>query len=606
MRLTKPCPICTRPLVIANQTLLSDTEYLTEYKCGHSFVSPIVDYKRDLDFRSANLAFTARPYQEEGIEFIIKSNFNCIVGDQMRLGKTPQALLALRNAYAERTPCLILVKSANLYQWQREYKVWTDTLPLGIWTIEGTKNYIPPGFSAYLISMDTFSRPGYCTNCQCSASFHPSPLAGCRGKKGKCGCIHLIEKDSMVEKLLAFGFKLVIVDEAHSFKNTDSNRSQALVGFLHNIAKKEIKETVKMVCFSCKHEWEADIIINLTKEMKRASKTVYCPSCNAYNAHTMSLEHIDRAKDCGVVMLSGTSIKNRADELFIPLNIVAPEVVPSQENFRRRWLSHDGKRIIPHKMEEFKKAISSYFLRREKEDVYTDLPPINHMWTVITIDDPKFKEAYNKALDRLAERAISGGMTSFQTIGELSVLRQICGVAKVDWTSDYLRDTIVNNGSDKYAVGIHHHAVRDLLAYHLQDLGVVTLSGEDSAEHKDRIMREFATDSNKVLVVNMLAGGVGMDFHYCHNVTVLERQWNSADEDQFEFRFYNPDRSIYGDNHLDVEYIIAKGTVDEWFYNMIEDKRKIFGETIGTQFNLESDNKSLKELLDETLSRRLV
>jgi SNF2 family DNA or RNA helicase len=35
--------------------------------------------------------------------------------------------------------------------------------------------------------------------------------------------------DLMADKLLEFGFKFVIADEEHSFKNTDSNRTEALV-----------------------------------------------------------------------------------------------------------------------------------------------------------------------------------------------------------------------------------------------------------------------------------------------------------------------------------------------------------------------------------------
>ena len=42
---------------------------------------------------------------------------------------------------------------------------------------------------------------------------------------------------------------------------------------------------------------------------------------------------------CGIIMLSGTAIKNRAEEYFVPLNIVAPERFPSLERFRCDWLN---------------------------------------------------------------------------------------------------------------------------------------------------------------------------------------------------------------------------------------------------------------------------
>ena len=216
-------------------------------------------------------------------------------------------------------------------------------------------------------------------------------------------------------------------------------------------------------------------------------------------------------------------------------------------------------------------------LRREKEDVFTDLPQLNRIFTVITIEDQRLKDAYNKVLDRLeAEMVSNPNYSFFSSIGELNILRQICGMAKVGWTTDYAETMLMDSDKAKLAIGIHHHSVRDNLSYALSQFGVMKLSGEDSAEKKDYIMRTFETGPERILIANMLAGGVGMDFHYVDNVLILERQWSAADEEQFEFRFYNPDKAIKN-RSTNVEYIIAKGTIDEWFYDMVEEKRLFLG-----------------------------
>jgi SNF2 family DNA or RNA helicase len=569
-------------LEIISEVPISDTEILLSYKCGHSDIL-IKELPKQLDFRAADSSksFVARKYQEEGVDFIVNGfennpGFNCVIADQMRLGKTPQSLLALKNAYAKRTPCLIIVRGANLWQWVREYKVWTDTLPFGIYPIIGSKSFIPPGFSAYIISMDTLSRNG------------------------------------MIGKLLDFNFKLAIVDEAHSFKNTDSKRSQALVQFLQEISKEEITHTIPFICAICKFQWDEEVTINVNDNHSTVRKEAYCPNCNAYNVHVAHKEKIKEnlQRKCGVILLTGTAIKNRADEYFIPLNIVAPEKFPSLARFRRDWLDQDqnGKwtRVKNHRYDEFKKTIRPYVLRREKEDVYTDLPPLNRIFTVIEIEDENLKKAYNKILDKLEHQLEKrSNFTFFDSIGDLMMLRQICGMAKVNWAADYLEASMLDSDTAKYAVGIHHHSVRDALAYKLAHLGVLKLSGEDNAERKDRIMTMFEKSPERVLVINMLAGGVGMDFHYCNNVLILERQWSSADEEQFEFRFYNPDKSIMGNRSTNIEYILAKGTIDEWFYDMVEEKRIIFGETIGNNWNIETDPTSFRQLIEQTVGNRL-
>jgi len=575
MRLTTPCPQCSKILEETSSVTLGD-KIFQSYKCGHSFISPRRQAhhdKSELLYDSCDSSKTARDYQKSGIEFIINSDFNCVIGDQMRLGKTPQSLLALKNAYNERTPVLILVRAANLWQWVREYKIWTDSLPLGIYPIVGTKNYIPRGFSAYIISMDTFSR------------------------------------GDMTERLLKFGFKLCIVDEAHSFKNTDSSRSQALLAFLREINRAEITHVIPFTCMICKHTWEESVTVEIKSALaeQRVSKHTICPKCFANTSHTAAA-HVKVSRKCGVVMLTGTAIKNRADEYFVPLNILAPDKFPSIEHFRRRWLEQNSKgkwsRISQYKFDDFKKTIEPFVLRREKEDVYKDFPALNRMFTVITIDDQRLKDAYNKVLDKIEHKIEIGHGGFFESIGDLMILRQICGLAKVKWTSDYVESMLLDSDNAKVAIGIHHHSVRDTLAYNLAQFGCMKFSGEDSAERKDRIMTSFAESPERCLVINMLAGGVGMDFHYISNIVILERQWSSADEEQFEFRFYNPDKSIKT-AVTNIEYVIAKGTIDEWFYDLIESKRIIFGETIGTNWSLTSDPQSFKMLLEKTVANRL-
>lgn len=629
MRLLKPCPICSKPLELVSSLSIGENNQLNTFKCGHVFSSTVVSLssieKESLDFLSIDGSKQARDYQKQGVEFIIESNFNCIIADQMRLGKTPQSLLALKNRLKEKTPCLILVRSANLWQWTREFRTWVTELPNGIFPIIGTKGFIFPGFSAYIMSMDTFSRKG------------------------------------MTDQLLKLGIRLLIVDEAHSFKNTDSNRSQSLVEFITRLNEGEMDNTLHFTCSRCAEEWDETGKIKFDKRIghKVTSKSSTCPKCQQYcyiqqqhgesekytgdpeinkkikgllalscDTSTTLHERIsakEKAEDTrvkyhieekkkrdpvGVVLLTGTPIKNRADEYFIPLNLIAPEKFPSLARFQNEWLVANDKgkytRIDPYRLDSFKKLIKPYVLRREKEDVFKELPKINRIFTVIEPDKDALVNSYNKILDKLETKLAEKVNPSFWDMAdELTTLRRICGLMKVPFTSDYLETSLVDESKERYAVGIHHKDVRDMLYYKLgSEKNCFKLSGEDSAENKDRIMRNFETSSQRVLIINMLAGGVGMDFHYVNNVLILERQWSSADEEQFEFRFYNPDLKIKTASTT-CEYIIIKGSIEQFFFDLVEDKRKIFGETIANHFNVTQDSTSFRELMEMTVSSRL-
>lgn len=584
MKLTYNCPICNKQLKLLRECLLADTR-MYEYTCGHVFAKARHTIEsQDLDFTSVDgSGKRARNYQEKGVEFILESDFNVIIADQMRLGKTPQALLALRNAFSQRTPTLILVRSANLWQWVREYKIWCSTLPLGIFPITGSSAFIPPGFSAYIVSMDTFARP------------------------------------KILESLKKISFKLIIADEAHSFKNTESNRSQALVDFVafQNTGESDLR--VRFTCNRCKHAWDEQAKQKYDKRIGHTvlAKSSKCPKCSQYcyvNQQQELKKHYNvqiasEDKPCGLVLLTGTPILNRAEEYFVPLNLVAPERFSSLERFRREWLGQDEKgrwsRVKSYRVEEFKKLISDYVLRREKEDVYTDLPELNRIFTMIEPNKDLYAKQYNKILDKLEMKlAEKANPTYWDSADELMELRRICGMMKLTWASDYLESCALDSPA-KYAIGIHHETVRDVLFTMLGgEKNCYKLSGLDSAEQKDRIMRSWESSPRQYLIINMLAGGVGMDFHYCDNVLVLERQWNAETERQFEFRFYNPDKSIKT-NPTTVEYVLCKDTFESWWYGMIEEKMANVDPLVYNNWDLQKDSTSFRDLMEKTVASRL-
>lgn len=480
------------------------------YKCFHTerFERP-AGIKPD--YASLDFSKQAYKYQEEGIQFIINSDFNCLIADAMGLGKTIQALLAARAMKFK--SILVIGKSATTFQWLRETREWLDNEQLTCFPIIGTQSFIPPGFNLYFISMDTLGRKG------------------------------------MVEKLLSLNIDLIIADESHSFKEPDAKRTKALITLIK----------------------------------------------------TGKIQH--------KVFLSGTPIKNRASEYYTVLNLLAPEYFPSQDGFKRRWLLAETKgrvtvynRLNPYRIEQFRELTARWVLRREKHEVLTDLPKFTRNFQFTNIDDPAIKNSYNKQLNLMQNMMAWGELKdNLSILRELAKLRRITGQAKVPLCVDYVTEFLESTEQEfKIAIGIHHESVRDSLYYSLQDYKPLKLSGEDSAIGKDRIVQEFKRPERRVLVINELAGGIGLNLQMCANTLILERQWNSADEEQFESRFHRNGQTL----PVVADYLIATGTIDEWFHNMVEEKRKIFGETI-SNWQFTNDANSIREMFNQSVSNPL-
>ena len=512
-RLLYKCPHCEKNTeIVSEQFSATLKKYLYTYKCGHS---EFRDKLSLVDSTFSNLKGTKEAYsfQKAGIEFAERCNFDCMIADSMGLGKTIQALLAVRNAHLE--PCLLIVPSSLIYQWIKETQDWCSDEATGVCPIISSNGFILPGFRYYVISMDTLSR------------------------------------NEMWKKLLPLGIKSIIVDECHKFKDSSSKRSGALLSF-----------------------------------------------CRAANPKK--------------ILLSGTPIKNYADEFFVPLNLLSPLNFPSKKRFQFMWLTQDEKgrytRIAPWRLERFHEMISNFVIRREKEQVLTNLPSFQRNYKFVENEDEMIRDLYNQELDLYSNFLDSGAkIESSHILAFLAKLRRITAMAKIPLVKEYIEEFQLNNmmndkGAEKLAVGIHHVAVRDSLKAicENQNMPCLTLSGEDSALRKEQIKEEFELPQNNLLVINIGSGGLGLNLQFCSNALIVERYWNAADEEQFEGRFYRDGQK----NPVTVDYMMLAGSIDQWFHELVETKRQIFGETVAN-WNFTSDIDSLKSVAKKAIENRL-
>lgn len=361
--------------------------------------------------------------------------------------------------------------------------------------------------------------------------------------------IDFLARAGVLERLAKLNFKLIVVDECQNFKNGGAKRTKALINFITE----------------CK------------------------------------IEH--------KLFLSGTPIKNRASEYFTILNLLDPVRFHSYTAFCKNWLVPNEKgvytRIDPYMIDKFHELTSSYIIRREKIDVLKNLPPITRDYQYMVIDDPMMKDIYNNELDLFQNfQRTAGKINSTVLLGWLAKMRAITGQAKVPWAIEYTND-FLDNTEDSLALGIHHHSVRDTLYLTFKTKGIepLKISGEENVYAKDRAQRKFNDGENRLLIINILAGGVGLNLQkHCSDFVVLERQWNSADEEQFEARFHRDGQK----SHVNGVYPIASGTIDEWFHDGVARKRQICGETMNDKhYDIETDEDFLRELTEKTLANRL-
>jgi len=137
--------------------------------------------------------------------------------------------------------------------------------------------------------------------------------------------------------------------------------------------------------------------------------------------------------------------------------------------------------------------------------------------------------------------------------------------------------------------------LKDGLNSYLKDGGmnpVCEIHSGLSSEDRQNAIEKFKEDGNRIMIASTLASGEGLNLQFCSDAIMLERQWNPANEEQAEARFHR-----FGQvNPVTVTYMLATETIDEYFTEIVEQKRAIVAQTLDGKEMQWEQNDLMREL----------
>lgn len=343
-------------------------------------------------------------------------------------------------------------------------------------------------------------------------------------------------------------------------------------------------------------------------------KTLILDECQAIKNHlsgrAKAVQRIGASCE-HIIGLSGTPINNNAGEYFTILNLLQPKKFPEFSRYLRTYCdsyeTQYGYKVGGlTSLEAFRQATDDFIIRRTKAEVLPDLPSLTRNFYHVELDK-KLESAYSNAQAELEELFYKdedeNTMTSM--IAVMTKLRQICGVSKVTECIDFVTDFLLSCDR-KITIFMHHHAVSNLLQAKLNswlnDGGfapVLMLSSDMSSDDRAATCVKFKDSNSRILIASTLAAGEGLNLQFCADAIMLERQWNPANEEQAEARFHR-----FGQiNPVTVTYMIAIGRIDEFFTELVEQKRAIVNNTLdGTDIKGWDQKGLMKELASRLVS----
>jgi SNF2 family DNA or RNA helicase len=504
-------------------------------ECGHTILEDALKKSGFAEMISRD-GRSPYPFQAETADFAEEANLNYICGHEMGLGKTVIECLLLKRHLEEIKPVLIVCKSGLRRQWWLEIFRWSngEIIPD---IIENSRQV--PDFSmhdVFIISFDT---------------------------------LRLIRpvKDKNQED----------VDE---MLGEDADTNTRIMKGLGTRGTRS-KRWDDSVCRAFKH-----ICIDETQQIK-----------NPASARTRSLQDIvkctrfdDRGKPktpAKIAGYSGTNIKNRPSEFWTMLNLVEPSMFPYFDSFCRqeiRYSQTSGKEIGLRNPEAFHQKISRFFIRYTREEKLPELPKINRMFRLAEMDG-NFIEVYKRTVKEfqkfmdIQERSPS----ATDLLGWFSRMRHITGMAKVNEAIEFVEEFLLSCDR-KLVIFLHHKEVGKAMAEMLTmkmkegawEPPLVLHAGLDM-EQRHQVLESFKLPENRIMIASQLAAGEGLNMQFCSDCLMMERQWNPANEEQCEARFPRPGSTA---SQVNVWYLIADGTIDEFLTDLVEQKRAVMKQVL--------------------------
>jgi len=351
---------------------------------------------------------------------------------------------------------------------------------------------------------------------------------------------------------------------------------------------------------------------------KLSIKTLILDECqqikNSSSQRTVHARALSRVIP-NTIALSGTPIKNNAAEFFPILNILKPELFSNESRFITNWCDSyfngygykTGGLAYP---KQFHERTKSFIIRREREEVMPDLPKIQRSFQfheLSSIVEKAYLDTFRAFRDEYNQSESHSFEESGNILAYLSRMRHLVGLSKVDPCIDFCME-FLGSTERKLTIFVHHKDVGEILSQKLtavlSELGLsapLSLTAELDSQQRFDMVESFRSDPKKrIMIASTLASGEGLNLQFCSDCILLERQWNPANEEQAEGRFPRPGSTA---SSISATYLLAVGTVDEFFSEIVERKREIVANTLNPnesdapQWDQSSLMKELAEVL---------
>lgn len=269
-------------------------------------------------------------------------------------------------------------------------------------------------------------------------------------------------------------------------------------------------------------------------------------------------------------ILTGTPIENRLSELWNLFDFLMPGYLFSHNGFVEKLEKPIVKSGDQESMNQLRRMVQPFMLRRLKKDVLKELPPTIDYVRKISLSEEERKVYLASAL-ATRQTLESGEQGKLAILAALTRLRQICCAPDLCFENYQGPDSkleavmelcsgMVENGH-QILLFSQFTSMLDLIRPRLDALKIsnFTLQGSTPKEKRAQLVKEFNAGAASVFLISLKAGGTGLNLTAADIVIHYDPWWNVAAQDQATGRAHRIGQIA----NVQVYKFIAKDTIEE-------------------------------------------
>ncbi len=307
-------------------------------------------------------------------------------------------------------------------------------------------------------------------------------------------------------------------------------------------------------------------------------------SQNIKNAESKSYQAVSAIHSKHRLSLTGTPIENSLSDLWSQMNFLNPGQLGSFKYFKENFLLPIEKETNREASDRLNHLIKPFILRRTKEEVAADLPPV--MEETLTIEmtsgqlaryESEKSAVRNYLLQNMEE--LEPRNTTFVVLQALTRLRQIAIHPRLIDPSSTLESGKFNEIRSMLEILVaenHKILVFSSFVKHLNLLdevcremnwGFCRLTGQTT--DRKAVIEEFQSNTSKnIFLISLKAGGIGLNLTAADYIFIIDPWWNPAAEMQAISRAHR----IGQDKNVFVYRFISEQSIEEKI-QLLQDKK---------------------------------